>query len=139
MLMEVWKLVAVLVGYAVSGAITWAIVACNRKAVERAGRIDKKNQLLRSVERRAVYIWSGEKGPDFNLELEVSYLREDIQLIRDEYTSLKKASKSDIPPEVRELEVATIVDVESFTPEKRKDTVLKVRILAENLRAIPRK
>jgi len=141
--MDVFKLVMVLVGYAISGAITWVIVACNRKAAERASRIDQKNELLRNVEQRAIYIWSVNKSAGFNFALEDSYLNRDFRRMNDHYKSLGKAGKDYIPPELDALEVIATAakgsGPESFAPEKRQEIAEQIESLVEKLESIPRK
>lgn len=136
---------AVIVGCIVTGIITWGIVYHNRKVIKRSNCIDKKNELLRSLERRALYVWSGEKG--INLNLERSYLVGDIRRIEDQYKELGKGSGDFIPPDLEKLRDMLEENVEEVlnspdSPASKKlgsITRDKIRDLTKTLESIPPK
>lgn len=144
-----WDVALVVAGCVISGAITFYIVWINRKTIERNNLINIKNELLRDLERRALYVWSGgKKNTDFNIDLEHSHLLADIKRIEDKYKDLKKGcGKNSIPSELIDLSSIVVADdIENivaspsiFTSEEltaRKD---KIRDLTAMLESIPPK
>lgn len=136
----------VILGGALSGVITWYIVQSNRKIIERNVHINKKNDLLRELERRALYIWSGVKDKEFNLDLEHSYLLSDNKRIEDIYKELRKGDDNPIPSELKELRRVATKDIEVVvdSPEKltsEKLSVIRSQIedLTKTLESIPPK
>ena len=139
-------LLLVVIPVVMTGIITWCIVYRNRNISEKNTCIDRKNQFLRDWERRALYIWSGEKG--INLNLECSYLVSDIYRIEDQYKELKERYGIQIPDELWELR--NVVDAENIeellnSPESpasiKLATIVRDRIkgLTKTLESIPPK
>lgn len=146
---EIWGVILVFFGCAISGFITWYIVQSNRKTIERNNCINIKNELLRGLERRALYIWNGKKkGEDFDLDLEHSHILLDIKRIGDKYKELGKGcNKKDIPSELRHLRIivaaknidALVISPDTIAPEELSVKRDEIRDLTEILESIPQK
>ena len=144
--MTLWDVVLVVAGCVISGIITWVVVYRNRKMIERNNRINIKNELLRNLERRALYIWSKNKAKEFNLGLEHSHILSDIKRIEDKYKELGKGGRDSIPYELTQLRIIITRDIEvvvespdKLSSEKLSEIKSQIEDLTEVLESIPQK
>lgn len=138
-------------GWVATTLATLAIVVCNRKAGERVaatrvrnGIIRTKNEMLRVLEQRALYIWSNmEKGGGFDFALEHSHIILGVKQLRDKYEELNalgdalpmlgELSKTILPDDMENLVKAG----GAIPPGRLQATTGRIIELVMDLKSIP--